>query len=35
MWPFEILEIKKTTVNVVKSGLILHRDQDQVIPAGM
>jgi hypothetical protein len=35
MRPFEILEIKKTTVNVVKSGLIPHRDQDQVIAAEM
>jgi hypothetical protein len=35
MRPFEILEIKKTTVNVVKGGLILHRDRDQVIHAEM
>jgi hypothetical protein len=35
MWPFETVEIKKTTVNVVKSGLIPARDQDLVIPAEM
>jgi hypothetical protein len=35
MWPFEIVDIRKTTVNVVKSGLILARDQDRVIHAEM
>ena len=33
MRPFEIPEVKKPTVNVVKGGLIPNRHQDQVIHA--